>query len=107
MKQTIKTLLPVHVDIDMDTVQRILFKFTQGQTKKLLFAYPSDKAILTDDGNINLVWENEETAYFDAGSVYMDTHIELKDSDINPETRIQQLTMCRSLFTVEEVQELD
>lgn len=65
MKQTIKTLLPVHVDIDMDTVQRILFKFTQGQTKKLLFEYPSDKAILSDDGSteVNLKRGGVDYAY--------------------------------------------
>lgn len=96
MKRGTKTILPVKIAIDLDEVEKVEFVFVQGATR-LLFEYPSDKAI-RDGKNIDLIWDCDETMMFREGDVQMDTHIHLVGIDTNPETTPTKFKMSGTLF---------
>lgn len=103
MKRGTYAVLPVHVDIDLDTVQNIKFIFTQGLGKRLMFQYPSDRILLGDDGVFGLVWTQKQTFYFSHGPINMDTYIKLKDMETIPQTEILSFQLSPTLFMLKEV----
>lgn len=99
MKRGINSVLPVMVGCDLDTIDRIEFLFVQ-EDYKLMFSYPSERAVREAD-KINLLWTQEETLAFSEGAVKLDTHIHLIGSTTNPETKIVTFKMNPTLFDEE------
>ena len=99
MKRGINSVLPVIIGCDLDTIDRIEFLFVQDD-HKLLFSYPSDRAV-RDADKINLMWTQEETLAFHEGAVKLDTHIHLIGAATNPETKIATFKMNPTLFDEE------
>ena len=100
-------IMTVNVNYDLDKVDKITFKFMQKYNdRSVIFTYPSDKAVRTEDNRIVLKWDAKTAFIFSSnGEIEMDTLIDLKDSDLNPETNIVSLKMDRTLFTLKEVEE--
>ena len=97
MKQAIRTVLPVQIGINLDDVEKIEFRFEQRGGKRLDFIYPSENA--TRDGNtVNLDWSMDDTNYFEAEEITLDTRIKLKNSVHNPATEMVKFRMNPSLF---------
>lgn len=104
MKRATATTLPISIDIDLDEVQQIIFCFAQA-THRLLFTYPSERAIRRENENIiDLLWTKQQTMSFAPGDVKMDAHITLTDSNDNPDTDILTFQMKPTLFTLREVE---
>lgn len=103
MKRGTYAVLPVSIDIDMSTVESVKFIFIQGMQKRLMFDYPSNKAYLDEEGNINLIWTKQDTFKFDSGPINMDTLIKLKDIETNPQTKVISFPMSQTLFTMKEL----
>ena len=99
MKRGINCILPVRIDYDIDSIERIEFLFVQDD-HKLQFSYPSERAV-RDGDKINLAWTQEETLSFKEGAVKLDTHIHLFGAVTNPETRIATFKMNPTLFDEE------
>lgn len=98
MKRGINSIMPVDFDIDLDSVERIEFIFSQNSAVKE-FTYPSATAYRTEGENtVNLVWTQDDTFAFKAAKFAMDTRITLTGSDQQPETPIVIMEMLPTLF---------
>ena len=106
MKQGIGFTMPVKIDIDFNTVEKIEFVFKRQKNRMddemKTATYPGD-VIRKEGENVVLIpWSREETYDFPTGTkFYMDTRITLKDSDESPETNIITLQMNPTLFNKE------
>lgn len=97
MKQGTKFILEIEIDTDLDSIESIEFVFVQGQ-KEMKFNYPSDKTMRLDNNIIGLIFDKEDTYYFNVGQILMDSRIKLKDSEYNPLTEIVPFKMQKTLF---------
>lgn len=102
MKRGTNAIMPVHIGMDISTIESVEFVFVQD-ARRLTFTYPSERAVV-DGENINLIWTERETFSFASGkTVSMDTHVHITDSDTNPETEIVTFTFSPTLFRLEEI----
>lgn len=105
MKQGTKFALTVDVGINLDDVEKIIFKFSQGN-ENIKFNYPADETTsrVENTNSITLVWSIENTYKFNTKiPVEMDTFISMIGSDLNPDTEIKKFILDRTLFTKEEL----
>ena len=104
MKQLTNSILRIKIDIDLTSVERIEFAFSQTQTSapKKIEIYPSDKVFNLGGNVLGVAWTADETKQFVADSeFYVDTRIKLYNSDYNPETKMATAFMERTLFREE------
>ena len=104
MKQLTNSILRIKLDIDLASVEKVEFAFSQTQTSapKKLAVYPSDEVINLGGNVLGVVWSAEETRQFVADNdFYVDTRIKLYNSDYNPETKMATAFMERTLFREE------
>ena len=104
MKQLTNSILRIKLDVDLASVEKVEFAFSQTQTSapKKTEVYPSDKVINLGGNVLGVVWSADETKQFVADSdFYVDTRIKLYNSDYNPETKMATAFMERTLFREE------
>lgn len=106
MKQGIGFTMPVKIDIDFCSVEKIEFIFKRTKNRMdgemKVAVYPGDVTRKDGENVVLIPWTREETYDFPTGTnFYMDTRITLKDSDESPETNIIALKMNQTLFNKE------
>ena len=106
MKQGIGFAMPVKIDIDFSTVEKIEFVFKRQRNRMddaiKTAVYPGEVTRKEGENVVLIPWNREETYDFPTGTqFFMDTRITLKDSDESPETNIVTLKMNPTLFNKE------
>lgn len=106
MKQGIGFTMPVKIDIDFSTVEKIEFIFKRTKNRRddeiKVAVYPDDVTRKEGENVVLIPWSREETYDFPTDTnFYMDTRITLKDSNESPETNIVALKMNSTLFNKE------
>lgn len=100
MKRGTHVYLPIEFDIDLNQVDRIEFRFQQGDTVKD-FVYPSETAMIHEGANIiDTVWTRADTYAFHSGVVTLDTRLWI--DDFNPPTEKASVMWCDTLFVESE-----
>lgn len=105
MKRGTNQVMGIRIKDGLADVDKILFKFSQGN-KSILFKYPGEKAAADreDPDVVNLLWTYKDTFTFEAGkTIYLDTLIRMKNTNTTPEVPIKEMVMAPTLFREAEV----
>lgn len=98
MQQSINQLEEFYFDLNLSEIQKVEFRFVQGDTVRDIVWPDDEQATAINDHVITVEWLSSDTAKFEPGYYESQARITVKDSEYQPETKIVPGYIEPSLF---------